>query len=327
MLLPIRDVRALRLSAPALPSWTSLLPGTVRTEKGQAGGDDWSLTTHGHWTLAKMSLPDAARLNGSQLQHAVAATYLRLLTLLREHGDHQAVRFWNYLPGILDHAGPSCDRYMIFNTGRHEALSSWFGPPRLRQSLVAASAVDHGGDDFEVHVLATDATFRAIENPRQRPAHRYSQRYGPIPPSFARATVVEPLYPSDPLRLITAGTASVFGEDSRHRNDVRLQVEETFINLAVLVAAASPAGTASGERVEQDVNVRRQLLSHCRHVRAYVTDARNEALVDRALRDMFANAQTIELMPAVLCRPDLLVEIEAFAEIETNESATSDAEH
>lgn len=323
MLLPIRDVRALRLTAPALPSWAALLTHTDRAANDHAAsshthsGHDWCLTTSTHWTTATITLPEAANMDAAQLQQGVAAAYLRLLAIVREHGDHQAVRFWNYLPRILDLAEADRDRYMVFNAGRHEALSQWFGRNRLRQSLVAASAVDHGGDDFEIHVLASDAKFSAIENPRQRPAHRYSPRYGPVPPSFARATLLQPTVPTDPLRLITAGTASVLGEDSRHHDDVARQLEETFINLAVLVAAASPGSEISPENVEENPALRRDLLGHYSHVRAYVPHAKDEAAVADALREMCVNAPIIELMPAMLCRQDLLVEIEAMAQLDS----------
>ena len=80
---------------------------------------------------------------------------------------------------------------MVFNAGRFEALSDWFGGPgRLPDSLPAASAVGHDGDDFAVHCLLLSRPGVAVENPRQVPAFRYSARYGPRPPCFARATVV-----------------------------------------------------------------------------------------------------------------------------------------
>jgi enamine deaminase RidA (YjgF/YER057c/UK114 family) len=61
-------------------------------------------------------------------------------------------------------------------------------------------------------------------------------KYGPMPPSFSRATIA---VLGDRRLLLIGGTASIVGEDSTHIGDVSAQLDETLHNLAALVSAAS----------------------------------------------------------------------------------------
>src|SRR6187455_2321525 len=109
---------------------------------------------------------------------------------------------------------PGLTRYMVFNAGRFAALEELHGGRgELERSVASATGVGHKGEDLHVHCLATRAGGRAVENPRQVPAYRYSTRYGPVPPCFARATEVAS-YGS--RTLLVAGTSAVQGEDSTH---------------------------------------------------------------------------------------------------------------
>src|SRR5260370_11465816 len=137
----------------------------------------------------------------------------------------QPVRFGNYLPAIPEPMDAQRDRYMVFNSGRFAALSEWFGgPDHLPSRLPAASGVGHYGQDLIVHCLAFDRPGQAVENPRQIPAFRYSARYGPLPPCFARATIVTDPIDANPV-LLVAGTASIRGEQSVHQGDLPGQMD------------------------------------------------------------------------------------------------------
>ena len=71
-----------------------------------------------------------------------------------------------------------------------------------------------------------------MANPRQIAPYRYSKRFGPLPPCFARATVL-PAEAGTARKILVGGTASIRGEESIYLDDIRLQTSETFHNLAI----------------------------------------------------------------------------------------------
>ncbi len=219
-------------------------------------------------------LPNAVDLSADELTAAVSSAFGGFLRT----GDHP-VRFWNFLPGINDPLGDDQTRYMAFNAGRIAAFE------RYPQALFAtASGVGHAGRDLWVHGLFADEPGVPVNNPRQVPPHRYSSRYGPRPPSFARATRAGD-------RLLVGGTASIRGEDSVHLGDLHGQVAETLTNLAAVITAAG----ASFALVD---------------VRVYHRPEVNPADV----QPLLPSAWRVEWVAAELCRPELLVEIEGLAE-------------
>jgi chorismate lyase/3-hydroxybenzoate synthase len=197
---------------------------------------------------------------------------------------------------------PGLDRYMVFNAGRHEGYLRWFDDPgRFGTSLATATAVGISGDALVVHCLASDAHGQPVENPRQKPAWRYSARYGPMPPSFSRATVATV---NGRRVLLIGGTASIVGEDSLHVGHVAAQLSETLCNLATLVSAARGVPeTPDGA------------LGRITDMRVYITRETDAPLVLAALRDRCPNADRVEVALTRLCRPELLVEIEGVADI------------
>ncbi len=179
------------------------------------------------------------------------------------------VRFWAFIPGIHDDLGAGLDRYMSFNAGRYGAFAQHYGhPSSFGGSIPTASAVGIQGDQFVLHCLASDEPGRAVENPRQVSAYHYSRRFGPMPPCFARATLLQG-HSHQPL-LLVGGTASITGEESRHAGNIEAQAGETFRNLASVVAAAT------GYRVSENAsraNVH-DFLAAFRHLRVYVLEVR-----------------------------------------------------
>ena len=147
------------------------------------------------------------------------------------------MRFWNFVPGIHADMADGRDRYMVFNAGRFAAFERWFGQAALfRRTVPTASAVGIASGVFTIYALGAREAGVPVENPRQVPAYRYSARYGPLPPCFARGTIVAGLGTGP--SLLVGGTASIVGEESLHDRDARQQALETFENLAELVTAA-----------------------------------------------------------------------------------------
>ena len=286
------------------PSWVNALLGRearrsrdlVPVEEGVS-----LEVTHGPGCcLASVRVREARALGREAFQGATTRAYRLLAAALRGGPAPHPVRLWNHIPGIHEPMGAGQDRYMVFNAGRFEALSEWFGQETFDTRVASASGVGHGGNDLVIHCLSSVRPGRAVHNPRQVAPYRYSRKYGPLPPCFARATVLQS--PSGPLRLLVGGTASIVGEESVHLNDLARQTTETLTNLAVLVHAAAGIENPAAA------------LACYRDVRVYYPDPARLQELSHLLKDAFPGAEPIEWIPAGLCRPELLVEIEGVAE-------------
>lgn len=291
------------------PSWLRPLLGresrSIPVLAPAGTGLSLEVTRGEGFCFASVRIRGARALGRAALHEATAGAYRRIEAELRVRNAPHPVRLWNHIPGIHDPMGEEQDRYMIFNAGRYEALSAWFGRETFDTRVATASGVGHSGQDLILYCLAADRPGRAVDNPRQIKPYRYSRKYGPLPPCFARATV---LHPADrkPL-LLVGGTASIVGEESVHLGDLERQTDETLANLAVLVhAAAGEPAPEGGDRAAA--------LARYRDIRVYYPDPGRIADLQALLKDAFPEARSLEWVPADLCRAELLVEIEGVAE-------------
>jgi len=219
------------------------------------------------------------------------------------------VRVWNHIPNILAPAqggDAGVDRYMAFNAGRFEAYERWYGTAGFGQRVPTASGVGHEGHDLFIHALAARQAGEAVDNPRQVPPYRYSARYGRIPPCFARATQV--LHRGQRW-LLAGGTSSVHGEASVHVGDLEGQIRETLLNLAALTSSAQRQPPA--ERLSEAGGA----LQCYRELRVYHVRRQDQGVIAEAIARWLGQVQRVEFMAAVLCRADLLVEIEGLARV------------
>ena len=234
-----------------------------------------------------------------EVEQRTCDAYTELLQRLGDEHDSHVVRIWNFVPSILADAGAGLNRYMRFNAGRHRAFRQWLGSENhFDDKLPAASAVGIEGTELVIHALVLPAAGVTVHNPRQRAPHRYSTRFGPLPPCFARATLID--HADLGRSLLVGGTASVRGEDSVHRGKLDLQLRETIENLEAVARAAFevPAEKA---------------LSCYRELRVYHPRRQDEPVIRSAIVDRFPALRRIEFVVADLCRPELLVEIEGLA--------------
>lgn len=281
-----------------VPRWAhKLAAGTVRHQETELAegavatievfaGDDASMVI--------ASFPGALKLSPSGFHDSVALLASTVLAELSECRHPHPARMWNFIPGIHDEVTEHGNRYELFNEGRFTGFCKWFGNEQSFPTMLpAASAVGHDHDRLIMTALGTRAEGRRIDNPRQVPAFRYSKDHGVRPPCFVRAVLTEF---RDGPRLLVSGTASILGEDSMHRASIELQTKETFRNLDHLVRNASCTHDFSLEGVES--------------ARVYHPGASNRGwLMDAVQRRLPATA-SLEFVPAWLCRPELLVEIE-----------------
>lgn len=272
------------VAAPLVPAaggavfeiWTAASPCRPCPMGAVAGacGDDFAF---GAVTLAAA---------GVALEDVVEAAYRGVFDFLDEAGFAAPIRFWNYLTAIIaDDRG--LQRYMRFNIGRQRAFAA-----RLRQPVPpAASCVGgHSGDSVIYFLAARDAA-TAIENPRQVSAYAYPPVYGPSSPGFSRASIYAGA-------LFISGTASIVGHETRHAGDLFGQIAETAANLHALIDAAgqSAAAPAVGRWA----------------VKVYLHNPADWAAVEPAINAVFGADHPRLYLRGDICRPGLLLEIEAF---------------
>ncbi len=282
------------------PHWASELLADVRASQQTIDGTLLVTRANDHATLVSVRAIGAADLDAAAFERITVQTYKLIRRALSTHPANIPVRFWNYIPSIHHAMDGDRDRYMVFNAGRFKAFCEWFGgSDQLSGRVATASGVGHTGRDLVVHCLAATAAGKAIENPRQIPAFRYSKRYGPLPPCFARATIVNDLLPTG-RSVLVGGTASIAGEQTVHRNQLAGQFRETLANLASLVTAAGASGNP---------------LAAFSEVRIYHPRKRDAAMILKLAADAFPKTARPQLMLADLCRSELLVEIEGVARL------------
>ena len=263
--------------------------------------------TSGGFSLVSVRLSGVEAMDILSFQQSVADAYRVVLDRIR--GEHP-LRFWAFIPRIHADYGNGLDRYMAFNAGRFAAFSAWLGGrDAFSLSIPTGSAVGSRSSDFELHGLASRWPASPVENPRQVPAYHYSRRFGPLPPCFARATLLR-REPELENLLLVGGTASIAGEDSCHLGELVPQTSETFQNLASVVRSACQESGTPLEESDGDVS---RWLSLFRELRVYSREAEHQQRILELVEAAFPGAGRIEMLPAELCRPELLVEIEGLA--------------
>ena len=229
---------------PCPPAWVQSLLGRDSIERPMRR-DVVAVTGSGRHSLFATAVPGATSLDAAGLRLQVRQAYATIAEALARDGRHP-IRFWNFLPAPSESMGDGVDRYRVFNEGRFDAYAQWYGAPRaFSHSLATASAIGVASEDFLLYCLASERPGIPVENPRQTSSWRYSARYGPKPPCFARATIADI---NGVSRLLIGGTASILGEDSVHIGKVHAQVEETLRNMGALIATARACVAASASR-------------------------------------------------------------------------------
>jgi chorismate lyase/3-hydroxybenzoate synthase len=206
------------------------------------------------------------------------------------------IRFWNYLPGITEEED-GLERYRRFNVGRHDAFSDRL---KLPVPPVASALGGRIGAPL-IYFLAGIDPAETIENPRQVSAFAYPPLYGPRSPRFSRAAIHEN---GGARSLFISGTASIVGHVSQHPGDLRAQLGETLENIRLLIGEAERRGLTPGKPGWA--------------FKVYLRHADDRDIVQPVLEHLFGDECTYLYLRADICRPELLVEIEALNIPEAN---------
>jgi chorismate lyase/3-hydroxybenzoate synthase len=261
-------------------------------------------------SLVSIRVQDAAACTPEALQRHTHEAYRTAADILRDLPARHPIRFWNFMPDISGRAGDGLDRYMMFNAGRFAAFKEWFGDvDSFDQRVATSTGVGHDADELLIHVLAADKPGLHVMNSRQVAPRRYSQTYGPVPPCFARATVVP-----DATRagwcVLVGGTAAVRGERSVGGDNLETQTAETIRNMAWLLRTMESSDPAQPGRV------RGSNADACRafeSLRVYYRRVGDEAALRAMMAERFGQVTDAEYLRSDMCRSELLVEIEGTA--------------
>jgi chorismate lyase / 3-hydroxybenzoate synthase len=233
----------------------------------------------------------------SGLQQATEIAYQQVFALIDELGYSHVYRFWNYMADINGDSvknKESLERYRQFNIGRKKVFID--EGREQGEQLPAACALGLQAGPLSIAFLAGKTPAIAIENPRQIKAYNYPEQYGPLTPSFSRATLAKI---GQQLCLFISGTASIVGHETLHVQDIIGQTKETLVNLEAVV---SEANRMHGKSLFS-------LADAC--FRVYVRHAADLNAIRETLNNYFKNGIKAVFVQADICRHELLIEIEA----------------
>ncbi|MEI6141195.1 MAG: hypothetical protein WCP85_18140 [Mariniphaga sp.] len=215
------------------------------------------------------------------------------------------VRQWNYIENIT-----------LFDNGRqhyqdfNDSRSRFYNKAVWISGYPAATGIgtQQGGIMVEIIAICDKVKInKALDNPLQVPAHRYSQQVllgEPDPflknhatPKFERARIVGSL---DNQTVFISGTAAIRGENSCFTDDVVEQARITMENIDNLI---------SSENYPLSYQSKAYKL-----LRVYVKNNDQMGEVQDYMQASYPGINTIYIC-ADVCRQELLLEIEGIAEV------------
>lgn len=262
--------------------------GNGPISSGRDGALRWSANADYLYFAIEVDEADCAGIDG-----AAEFAYAEICRLFERHrfacgAKGHILRLWNYMDAINEGDGDD-ERYRHFCSGRARGIS-----PTARNGYSAATAIGRrdGVRVLQVYGLAARLGGVAVENPRQVSAWAYPREYGPVAPTFARATRT----PAE--QLLVSGTAAVVGHRSQHVGNTLAQLDETLLNLDSLLAAAGPHIAARG--------LPATLL------KVYLRDAGEAGVVEQIIRQRHPDVAAMMILLSDICRRDLRIEIDGI---------------
>ncbi len=221
------------------------------------------------------------------------------------------VRQWNYIGDILT-VNEGYQNYQIFN----EVRNDYYARYRKIHGYPAATGVGmrHGGVILDFCAIVSDGSLkiRAVENPNQVNAYEYGQqvlkgvtdkgKHVKHPPQFERALLLANEHDAS---FHISGTASIIGQETIGKGDVGKQTIVTIENIKKLTDIVRLS-----RLVSDSVSYHEKLSL----LRVYIRYQDDFDLVRKICREHFPRIPAVYI-EADICRDDLLMEIEAEAEL------------
>ena len=226
-------------------------------------------------------------------------------------GFGNVIRTWLYLGDIVGNQG-GVQRYTELNRARTDYFreihfgAEWTVPEYRGPVYPASTGIGTWDHDLMISGVAIDGPSDQIqllplENPRQTSACDYARDYSPQSPKFARAMAV---ITGQQAMILLSGTASITRSESRFPGDAELQTQQTLDNMEALI---SKKNFAHYGRPELGAT-----LDDLAYARVYVKHQQDYQKIRMVCETRMGHIPTIYAI-ADVCRPELLVEIEAVA--------------
>ena len=226
---------------------------------------------------------------------ATREVYADAFALVAKLDFPKIFRMWNFIPHINGENHEGLEVYRDFCRGRAIAFEEDYAGA---SGMPAATGIGTWGEGVGFYFLACrESAVKHIENSRQTPAYRYPRRYGPKPPSFARATHMHDT-------LFVSGTASIVGHETLHAGELDRQWQVATENIAHLISAGNLAGQGAAAGY---------MLRDLDQIKVYYRHAADLRSVMKLARATFHPDASIRYLKVDICRADLLVEIEGIA--------------
>lgn len=224
---------------------------------------------------------------------------------------NNVIRQWNYIGNILA-VRNGLQHYQVFNEVRSEYYSRY----RTVTGYPAATGIGLKSESVSIDICAVDpdasVMIKGLSNPNQVNAYEYNQKVlkgvkdqgkeKKQPPQFERALLMAVRGRSV---LYISGTASIIGQATIGKNNVKEQTGVTLENIKKLI---------DNELISQALSFTPEFSPRLRLLRIYIRHQEDFSVVRSICRERFPDV-TLICIEADVCRDDLLVEIEAEAEI------------
>lgn len=236
--------------------------------------------------------------NKTPLQLVAESAYRQIFSLIEQLHYPYIFRFWNYMAEINTDSY-QLERYRQFNMGRHDAFLAY--QRDIAGNVPAACALGFSQTEqstLSIAFLAGRTEPIPIENPRQISAYQYPKEYGPVSPTFSRASLIK-LKQSE--LLLISGTASIVGHATQHALDAVVQAREAMTNIEAILNQANSIATKKFALADL-------------HYRVYVRYPTHLTKIHDELVSYIGPLAKVDYFRADICRQDLLLEIEASVE-------------
>ncbi len=235
------------------------------------------------------------------LEKGAYEIYLNFIELTKDWNLH---RVWHYVPYINEDT-EDLENYRSFCKARSLAFESFYGQD-FEVKLPAASAVGINDDYLVMYFIAGKKEGTHIENYEQVPAFKYSKKYGPRSPSFARGTVI-----SQEGKNIgyVSGTASIKGEKTVSP-PIAEQLHTTMDNICIVCEQMGLAERGSFYGPMPDP------AKYDRHFKVYIRHPSDVTYIQEEFPKIIGATDTDQViyLRSDICRSDLNLEIEAIVE-------------
>jgi len=231
----------------------------------------------------------------AQLATAVERAYRELFSCVTQAGFPEVLRIWNYMSDITLEVS-STERYRTFNEARQKAFEAFHRD--VKGAVPAACALGTPSSaPLVIYFIAARERGIAIENPRQVSAYDYPKEYGSFSPTFSRASLHRA---RGHAALLVSGTSSIVGHRTVHVDDVVGQARETVANMRAVIAEANRCVASES------------FAASSMKYKVYIRRPEDHAVINAELTAALEPEYPIVYLKADICRPRLLIEIEAF---------------